>query len=227
MKTLSPEQAETLQKPLDPKAVSQHPTKPYLSTIKAIYVIERFNEVFGIGGWFLTDEIIDKVHIERPDKYGNVEKIQNIVIKTTFEAPEYGIKLWSYGGNDNPDLGDAYKGAVTDAITKIGSYLYVGMDVFKGLAEKPHNSLQPLPEGTFDTRTAPASSQSPTGQPQSERECKTCHKMFMPKFANSFSCFPCYKAWKEKNQMKLDGQYDNHYDAMDPKERQAEQEVPF
>jgi len=30
---------------------------------------------------------------------------------------------------------DAYKGACTDALTKIGSYLYIGMDVYKGLSE--------------------------------------------------------------------------------------------
>jgi hypothetical protein len=45
-----------------------------------------------------------------------------------------------YGGNDNGgaersknfDLGDAFKGATTDAITKIGSYLGIAIDVFKG-----------------------------------------------------------------------------------------------
>ena len=58
--------------------------------------------------------------------------------------PEYGIYFECYGGNDNGgensknfDLGDAYKGATTDALTKIGSYLEIGIDVFKGLNTAP------------------------------------------------------------------------------------------
>ena len=34
--------------------------------------------------------------------------------------------------NKNFDLGDAYKGATTDALTKIGSYMGVAIDVYKG-----------------------------------------------------------------------------------------------
>ncbi len=37
---------EKLKEPLPQEAVTQHPTKTYLSSIKAIYVTERFNEVF-------------------------------------------------------------------------------------------------------------------------------------------------------------------------------------
>ena len=54
-----------------------------------------------------------------------------VVVKTTLSIPEYGIEYECYGGNDNPDLGDAYKGAVTDAITKIGSWLGIGVEVWK------------------------------------------------------------------------------------------------
>ena len=119
---LSDQQLALLKEPLAPEAIKPHPTKPYLSTIKAPYVIERFNDVFGVGQWFLRDEIV-----ERSDK-------GMVTGKVFFTAPLYGIELWSYGGNDNPDRGDAYKGMVTDAITKIGSYLGIGMDVFKGLS---------------------------------------------------------------------------------------------
>ena len=56
-----------------------------------------------------------------------------VVVKTTLDIPEYNIHFESYGGNDNKDLGDAYKGASTDAIKKIGSWLGIGADVFKGL----------------------------------------------------------------------------------------------
>lgn len=118
---------DKLKASLPQEAISQHPTKTYLSTIKAIYVTERFNEVFGIGQWHIKVEFVAKQDIET--KSGVV---QMIVVKTTFEVPEYDIYYQSYGGNDNTDLGDAYKGATTDGITKIGSYLGVGIDVFKG-----------------------------------------------------------------------------------------------
>jgi len=123
-KKLSGEQILKLQEPLPKEAIGKHPTRSYLSSIKAIYVVERLNDVFGIGGWFAKNEFV-----ERSDKF--------VVIKATFEAQEYGILIPDiFGGNDNPDLGDAYKGACTDALTKIGSYLGIGMDVFKGLADK-------------------------------------------------------------------------------------------
>lgn len=121
---LTDEQKALLKKPLPPEASKPHPTKPYLSSIKAIYVVERFNEVFGIGGWEIENTVIK-------------EDGKWVVVKSTFEAKEYGIIIRDiFGGNDNADLGDAYKGACTDALTKIGSYLGVGMDIFKGLGEK-------------------------------------------------------------------------------------------
>lgn len=127
-KKLSSKQIDLLKKPLPKEAVSKHPTKTYLSSIKAIYVVERLNEVFGIGNWHL-----DSTHVNTTGKM--------VVVQSTFTAPDYNIRLQSYGGNDNTDLGDAYKGATTDALTKIGSMLEIGMNVFKGLADAP-----PLPE---------------------------------------------------------------------------------
>jgi len=119
---------EDLKKPLPSEAVTQHPTKTYLSSIKAIYVTERFNEVFGIGKW------VQKVQCENVNNDTGM-----VVVKVIFEVPELKIYYESFGGNDNGginnknfDLGDAYKGATTDALTKIGSYLGVGIDVFKG-----------------------------------------------------------------------------------------------
>lgn len=121
---LSDKQLAALKEPLPKDAIKPHPTKNYLSSIKAIYVVERLNEVFGLGGWIIHNEVV-----KHEGKW--------VVVKSTFEAPEYGIKIPDiFGGNDNPDVGDAYKGACTDALTKIGSYLFIGMDVYKGLAER-------------------------------------------------------------------------------------------
>lgn len=129
IKEITPEIRERLRTKLPDEAVSQHPTKTYLSSIKAIYVIERLNDVFGVGKWSYDQKVI-----ERGDN-------GTVVVQVDLSIPEYGIRLSSFGGNDNGgesanknfDLGDAYKGAVTDAITKICSMLEIGIDVFKGL----------------------------------------------------------------------------------------------
>jgi len=130
-KKITPEMIADLKKPLPTEAISPHPTKTYLSSIKAVYVTERLSDVFGVGSWH------DKCEVIKEGEKGM------IVVKVTMTIPEYGIELESYGGNDNGgensknfDLGDAYKGAVTDAMTKIGSWLYIGIDVFKGNKNK-------------------------------------------------------------------------------------------
>lgn len=110
---------EALSKELPLEALQPIPGKPYLTSIKGIYVTERFNEVFGVGGWRVKVEFVER-------------KEDAVVVKVIFEVPDKGIYYECYGGNNNKDLGDAYKGATTDALTKIGSYLGVGLEVFKG-----------------------------------------------------------------------------------------------
>jgi hypothetical protein len=141
IKKITPEMKALLQAPLPKEAVKKHPTKTYLSSIKAIYVVERLNQVFGIGSWKLKSSVIN-------------DKSSMIVVSTCLTIPEYGIELESFGGNDNGgensknfDLGDAYKGATTDALTKICSYLEIGMDVFKGFSNEnqpPQATAKPV-----------------------------------------------------------------------------------
>lgn len=115
---LSHDQEAKLKAPLPSEAIKQHPSKTYLSTIRDIYVIERLNDVFGVGSWKLKVE-----HITTQGKM--------VVVKVLFTIPEYNIEYECYGGNDNSDLGDAYKGATTDALTKICSWLGIANEVWK------------------------------------------------------------------------------------------------
>src|SRR5579862_5432859 len=107
-----------LKEPLPREAVSPNPQKPGLSGIKVIYVVERLNDVFGLNGWHIDNEI--------------VETGRMVVVRATLTIPKYSIAIEQFGGNDNTDRGDAYKGACTDALSKCASYLGVGMDVYKG-----------------------------------------------------------------------------------------------
>lgn len=119
LQTLSADQIALLSQRLPDEAVTPHPTKKFLSSIKSIYVTERLNEVFGVGRWRIETDVVEKHE-------------RMVVVKLKFSIPNYGIYYECYGGNDNSDLGDAYKGATTDAITKVASWLGIGADVFKG-----------------------------------------------------------------------------------------------
>lgn len=140
---LTDDMEKALRAPLPAEAVSPHPTKSYLSSIKAIYVVERLNQVFGIGGWKMRNEVITEKEIGDQNK-----KKTMVVVKSVFTVPKYEIEVEQFGGNDNEDLGDAYKGACTDALTKIGSYLEIGIDVFKGKGDKKDNKT-PAPRGAI------------------------------------------------------------------------------
>lgn len=135
-RTITPEQKEALDRRLPDEAVSQHPTKKFLSSIKSIYVTERLNEVFGVGSWRVETDIVERAE-------------RMVVVKMRFSIPEYGIYYECFGGNDNADLGDACKGATTDALTKVCSWLGIGAEVFKGrqtgAGASPQSSVQRLP----------------------------------------------------------------------------------
>lgn len=121
-KEITQQMKELLNTKLPSEAIKKHPTKSYLSTINAIYVSERLNDVFGVGQWTTKVEFVN----EKPSN-----KTTMVVVKLTLEIPAYGIHYECYGGNDNADYGDAFKGATTDALTKIGSWLGIGAHVWK------------------------------------------------------------------------------------------------
>jgi hypothetical protein len=134
IKRLSAEQIAALKKPLPKEAVSTHPTKGYMSTIRVPYMIERLNDVFGVNGWDDGYEIIENPPA-KPIGDGPKERPGMIVVRGELRVPEFGIRRTAFGGNDNVDRGDAYKGACTDAMSKMCSMLGIGMDVYKGLKE--------------------------------------------------------------------------------------------
>jgi hypothetical protein len=151
-KKLTDEIIAKLKAPLPEAAVGTHPTRKYLSAIKAIYIVERLNEVFGVNGWKQTlVEGHTRITAGGVDKKGEPTPPM-VVLLTRLKIPEYGIEHEAFGGNDNEDLGDAFKGAMTDSLTKMASYMYIGMDVYKGLsngatapaktADKPAQSAQ-------------------------------------------------------------------------------------
>ena len=99
--------------------------------------------VFGLNGWHIDNEI--------------VETGRMVVVRATLTIPKYSIAIEQFGGNDNPDRGDAYKGACTDALSKCASYLGIGMDVYKGLHdERTRDGSGAHQNGSRSTASQPA-----------------------------------------------------------------------
>jgi len=127
---------QRLNKAMPPEAITKHPTMTFLSTIKSIYVAERMNDVFGVGGWDLETEIVKEevlIHYVGKDKvktdYTHVTVCGRIYFR---EFDLYGPI--QFGGHDEKTLMavNAYKGAVTDCLSKCASLLEIGIQVFKG-----------------------------------------------------------------------------------------------
>jgi len=139
-------QIQELQKPLPNWAVKEHPTKKYLSVINPMAVIDRLNEVFGVGQWQFTTEYIscDAVVTTK----GNNTFMS--AVKGRLEVPEHEIILEQYGGSTNDDKGDALKGGGTDALTKIASYLGIGAEIYKG-----HGNIAPNTENAPEVKNKP------------------------------------------------------------------------
>jgi hypothetical protein len=146
---ITPDMRVQLRKPFPPEATQQHPTKTYLTTIKAMYVTERLNDVFGVGKWELKTELI-------------LATSSDFVVKGKIVSNYWDFQCTAqYGGHtigekDKMDLADGYKSAVTDCMGKVASLLEVGIDVFKGtVTPKATNSnFKPKTAQDFEYVTA-------------------------------------------------------------------------
>lgn len=97
------------------------------TSVKAQYISERLNQVFGIDGWYVEPQFsetedgvlcLGKLHY----------KVGDIWLYRT------GVGFAKYSSEN---LGDTYKGAMTDSRSKAASELGVANDVFKGKVPVP------------------------------------------------------------------------------------------
>jgi hypothetical protein len=144
MKPLSPAQLAKIAEPLPPEAIAAHPRMAGLSTIKGIFVTERLNQVFGVGAWVVKTDLSAPITTVHTTTNAGRERIEyTAVAKTIFTVPAHDIYYECIASSTNSDPGDAAKGATTDAITKIASWIGIGIDVYKGkhgAAPKPANA---------------------------------------------------------------------------------------
>jgi hypothetical protein len=109
-----------------PEAMSKDMSRGFeLTSIKAQYVVERLNEVFGVEGWKAdyTVQLLDK-------EQGCIVKC---IIIANSENGEIVIQRSAFGGSDiKKNIGDTIKSAMTDSLSKAASHMGIGNEVFKG-----------------------------------------------------------------------------------------------
>jgi hypothetical protein len=119
------EMLDKLNTPLPDWAVKPHPTKKNMTSIHPMAVIDRLNEVFGVGKWkFLAREI--EVTKEKQQTRNGERDVWVSAVHGTLTVPKHDIHVEQFGGNLSDDKGDSLKGGATDALTKCGASIYKG-----------------------------------------------------------------------------------------------------
>lgn len=126
------EQIDKLNAPLPAWAVKPHPTKSKMTVIHPMAVVDRLNDVFGVGSWNTEVTYINSYDWMQKTKTGE-RKVYTANSKIIFKVPSAGIHLEQFGGSTNDDEGDALKGSATDGLTKIASYLGIGASIYKNM----------------------------------------------------------------------------------------------
>lgn len=110
-----------------------------LTSVKAQYLVERMNEVFGPAGW-------------RADYAVVKENEQGIVLKCVVianaDGGESAIQRSAFGGADfsaKKSLSDTYKSAMTDSLSKTLSHIGLANEVFKGKVKVGGSTSQTAP----------------------------------------------------------------------------------
>jgi hypothetical protein len=108
---------------------------PKSEMFKAPFVVDRFNEVFGVDGWDLRFVIIEK---------------SPVVLLGVFTAKELNIRREAFGGGiEGGARADEYKGACDALTVTLGHKLGIGNEVYKqidpslegGRSRKAHTDL--------------------------------------------------------------------------------------
>jgi len=98
---------------------------------KPQYIVDAMNEVFEIGGWGYEENKTHTVNevVDGKEKPSLALSRVNVFIV----GVEFSPKAWGQSRITRGDIGDAKKGAMTDAIKKALSYFSIGNRAYRGL----------------------------------------------------------------------------------------------
>jgi len=133
-----------------PDAFSEDKSRGFaLTSIKAQYVVERLNDVFGVDGWSATYDF------SRPDG----KEVLSICTLNVIIGDKQVSRVAVGASQAKKQLGDTYKSAMTDSLGKAASHFGVGNDVFKGLVnpDGSKKGSKPKTKATTKASSFPAS----------------------------------------------------------------------
>lgn len=98
------------------------------------FIVNRFNEVFGIFGWSNDNEIIAVYE----GKFKSGQPYYDVTIQVTITINEGSLvtKRSCYGGHISSSYGDACKGAMTNAFKKTAALFGVGKEAYEGTIDE-------------------------------------------------------------------------------------------
>lgn len=97
---------------------------------RSSYIIDRLNDVCGLGGWTLTSEIIEKNSYPSPKK-GTVGFHVTLYVTITLICDDgKEIKRSQFGNHVSYSSMDAFKGALTNGLKKCASMFGVGLKAY-------------------------------------------------------------------------------------------------
>ena len=113
----------------EPKNVSVDSYSGY-SGYKPQHIVDSLNAVFGIGGWGFV-EIASEIVTVQTDK--GTASIAIAQVQVWLKGIDFMPVGWGQARVTKGDVGDAKKGAQTDAIKKALSYFSIGNRAYHGL----------------------------------------------------------------------------------------------
>jgi len=107
-----------LSAPIPPQATKEVKLgKRQYTAIKAYYIIERLNSIFGQHGWSHTCEVV-------------FCDSQEAAVKGKLILWDYGVVVEEMGGHSDKDVGNRVKGAKTSSLSKCTSVLGMGREIY-------------------------------------------------------------------------------------------------
>lgn len=132
MSVISKETYTKLTAEFPPEALSVDDSRGFaLTSVRAQWIVERLNEVLGVDGWQFTGKY-------EPQSDGGVLYFGQLTIVGD-EGKWHTVEGVGFAASKK-NLGDTYKGARTDALSKAASLIGVANSVFKGMVKPPEKS---------------------------------------------------------------------------------------
>lgn len=134
------EEVNKILKKGEPVNINVDPFTKYVG-YKPQYVVDAMNTTFGIGNWGFEEiqtEMINTVETERV-----LPTLATCQVKVFIKEIEFMPVGWGQSRVTRGDVGDAKKGAQTDALKKALSYFSVGNRAYHGLLKNGQETETP------------------------------------------------------------------------------------